>query len=68
MAFDGRAYQALRDTGKEPTHADWLCIVERGKDGVDGRALSIRGTFDEERTQRARRRGAQWQFVRGKTR
>lgn len=50
VTFDGRVFQALRDTGKEPGHADWLCIVARGKDGADGRTPTVRELWsaDEE--------------------
>lgn len=34
---DGAIYQAVRDTGKAPGHADWRCIVQRGTDGADGK-------------------------------
>lgn len=49
----GGVYQALRDTGKEPGHEDWRCIVERGRDGSDGRALTLRGTYSEDEAYRA---------------
>jgi hypothetical protein len=50
----GGLYQALRDTAKEPyvganALADWACLAAAGsdgKDGVDGRSLTIRDTFD----------------------
>lgn len=54
VAFDGGAFQALRDTGKAPGADDWICLAERGvdgadgsdgRDGEDGRSLSIRGTW-----------------------
>ncbi len=47
---DGGVYQALRDTGKEPGHADWLCIVAKGRDGADGRSPNVRELWsaDEE--------------------
>lgn len=50
VAFDGRTFQALRDTGKAPGHGDWICIAERGidgRDGCDGRGFAIRGTWSE---------------------
>ena len=40
-------FQAQRDTGREPPHADWLCVAAGGQDGVDGRSLAIRGTWNE---------------------
>jgi hypothetical protein len=47
VTSDGRLYQALRDTGKAPGHDDWLCIADRGKDGIDGNTFSVRGTWIE---------------------
>lgn len=47
VTFDGRLYQAQRDTGKMPDSADWLCLAERGRDGEDGRSFVIRGTWSE---------------------
>src|SRR5690606_5059362 len=46
--FEGGAFQALRDTGKAPTHEDWICIVRAGRDGADGRSFAIRGTYAED--------------------
>ncbi len=43
VAHKGATYQALRDTGQEPPHADWLCLAERGKD-ADG--FAVRSTYD----------------------
>lgn len=36
-SLDGAVYQASKDTGKEPGHSDWRCIVQRGVDGADGK-------------------------------
>ncbi|MDI6026727.1 hypothetical protein QBK99_11045 [Corticibacterium sp. UT-5YL-CI-8] len=50
VSFEGRAYQAISDTGKEPGSADWICIAERGadgRDGEDGRSFDVRGTWLE---------------------
>lgn len=53
VVFNGRTYQAVRDTGKAPGHEDWICIAERGvdgqngQDGADGRSFVIRGTWLE---------------------
>lgn len=44
VTFEGRTYQAVCDTGKEPGHDDWLCLAERGS---DGRTFTIRGTWAE---------------------
>ena len=48
VSFDGAVYQAARDTGKSPEHADWTCIVAKGRDGADGRSFTIRGTWTAE--------------------
>lgn len=44
---DGAVFQAKRDTGKEPGHEDWLCVVAAGRNGADGRSFTIRGTWSE---------------------
>lgn len=43
----GATYQALRDTGREPGHEDWICIASAGRNGEDGRSFTIRGTWAE---------------------
>lgn len=43
VAHDGGAFQAKRDTGQPPTHADWLCLATAGRDGS---SVNIRSTFD----------------------
>lgn len=47
VTHGGATYQALRDTGKDPSHEDWQCIAAAGRDGVDGRSFRIRGTHAE---------------------
>lgn len=47
VRLNGSTYQALRDTGKEPSHDDWACIAQRGQ---DGRGFRVRGTFNPEET------------------
>lgn len=47
VAHSGSTYQAVRDTAKEPPHADWICIAKAGGDGRDGRSFTIRGTWSE---------------------
>lgn len=42
----GSTWQAVRDTAKEPPHADWICIAERGADGSHARSFHIRDTWD----------------------
>jgi hypothetical protein len=43
--FNGATYQASRDTGRAPSHEDWICIAAAGCDGIDGRSFEIRGTY-----------------------
>ncbi len=43
VAFDGGTYQAVRDTGKEPSTNDWVCLAVAGQ---DGRGVNVRGTYD----------------------
>src|SRR5262245_12569947 len=44
VAYDGGTYQAKRDTGQPPSHADWICLATAGR---DGNSITVRGTFDE---------------------
>jgi hypothetical protein len=46
VSHQGSTWQARIDTGRAPPHADWQCLAKGGRDGVDGRALRIRGTYD----------------------
>lgn len=46
-SHDGATYQASRDTGRAPPHEDWTCIAAAGRNGVDGRSFTIRGTYAE---------------------
>lgn len=43
----GSAFQAIRDTGREPPHEDWICIARGGRDGADGRSFTVRGTWQD---------------------
>ena len=43
VAYDGGTFQARRDTGQPPSHADWLCLATAGRDGS---SVNIRSTFD----------------------
>lgn len=48
VTYGGAIWQARRDTGREPGHEDWLCIVAAGRDGqngADGRSFTVRGTW-----------------------
>src|SRR5262245_51359984 len=44
VAYDGGTFQAKRDTGQPPSHADWICLATAGR---DGKTIAVRGTFDE---------------------
>lgn len=50
VAHAGAVYQAGRDTGKAPPHADWLCIVPAAKDGRDGLSFNPRSTWSADET------------------
>jgi hypothetical protein len=42
VTFDGRMYQATQRTAKQPPHAHWNLIVDRGRDAV---SPTSRGTY-----------------------
>jgi hypothetical protein len=44
VAHDGGTFQARRDTGQPPSHADWRCLATAGR---DAKGIAVRGTFDE---------------------
>jgi hypothetical protein len=44
VAYDGSTFQARRDTGKPPSHADWVCLATAGR---EGKSIAVRGTFDQ---------------------
>lgn len=48
VTHEGGTYQANRDTGKAPPHADWTCLAAPGRNGADGRSLVVRGTHSED--------------------
>ena len=50
VAYDGGTFQAKRDTGQPPSHADWICLATAGR---DGNSITVRSTFNE--TQEYRR-------------
>lgn len=50
ITHDGSTWQAHRDTGHVPPHEDWRCIATAGANGIDGRSMTIRGTWDEAAT------------------
>lgn len=47
VTHGGATWQALRDTGREPPHADWRCLAAAGQ---DGRTFRVRDTYDEAET------------------
>ena len=46
VTLDGSTFQAIRDTGRQPPHDDWVCIAQAGRAGVDGRSFAVRGTWE----------------------
>lgn len=44
VTHEGSVFQAARDTGRAPSHEDWVCLVHRG---VDGRSPTVRDTWSE---------------------
>jgi len=42
----GALWQAVRDTGREPGHEDWICLATAGAPGKDADQIEIAGTFD----------------------
>lgn len=48
VTHNGGTYQAMLDTGKEPPHADWVCLAAPGRHGADGRSFAIRGTYADD--------------------
>lgn len=49
VSHGGGTYQALRDTGREPPHEDWICLAApgaTGERGQDGRSFVVCGTYD----------------------
>lgn len=46
VSHAGATWQAMRDTGKEPPHADWICLAAAGRPGKDADEIEVKGTFD----------------------
>ena len=46
VTLDGSTFQAIRYTGRQPPHDDWVCIAQAGRAGHDGRSFTIRGTWE----------------------
>src|SRR5262245_1932800 len=44
VIYDASTFQARRNTGQPPSHADWVCLAATGRDGS---SVTVRGTFDE---------------------
>ena len=51
VALGGSTWQAVKDTGHAPPHADWRCIAAAGRDGA---GFVSRGTYSEEEEYSAR--------------
>jgi hypothetical protein len=47
VTHGGGTYQASRDTGQAPGHADWVCLATPGRDAV---LPTVRGTWSEAET------------------
>jgi hypothetical protein len=43
FTYNGASFQALRDTGQEPSGSDWVQITRAGRDGI---LPCLRGTYD----------------------
>jgi hypothetical protein len=52
VAYDGGTFQAKRDTGQSPSHADWICLATAGR---DGNSFTVRGTLYLNKTAAYRR-------------
>ncbi len=39
----GALWQATKDTGQAPPHADWICLAAAGSDGI---TPTVRSTYD----------------------
>lgn len=44
----GALWQAVRDTGREPGHDDWICLAAAGQPGKSADEIEVRGTYDPE--------------------
>lgn len=53
VAHAGGTWQAVRDTGREPPHADWVCLATPGMNGADGRSPNFRGAWSTGEVYRA---------------
>jgi len=40
-------FQARCDTAREPPDGDWIPLAKAGRDGIDGRSISVKGTFEQ---------------------
>jgi hypothetical protein len=52
VTHKGSAYQAARDTGREPPHEDWLLIAACGQHGRDAPVGEVCGLYDAARQYR----------------
>ena len=46
VSYHGALYQACQDPAEVPGGSDWTCVARAGRDGVDGRTPTIRGTYN----------------------
>jgi hypothetical protein len=44
VVHGGGLWQAQKDTGQSPPHADWVCLARGGRDGV---SPTVRGTYQD---------------------
>jgi hypothetical protein len=47
VAYDGGTWQAVKDTGTAPGHADWIMLAHAGRDGI---SPHVRGTWIAEQS------------------
>jgi hypothetical protein len=50
VAHDGGVWQAKQDTGQTPGDDDWILLVPRARDGIDGSTPRFRGRLDARKT------------------
>jgi len=49
---DGATWQANKDTGKAPPHADWTCLAAAGQPGAAAEQIEVRETYDPDASYR----------------
>jgi hypothetical protein len=56
VTHSGGTWQAVRDTGRPVATEDWVCLAApggAGRDGRDGRSMTVRGTYESKLSYRA---------------